>query len=1232
MTNPVKRIGKYEIEDTLGQGAMGIVYRARHVETGERVAIKTVFVSDKRKTLSIHREIRALARIRHPGVIGILEEGTEDGNPWFAMELVDGILLDTFCAREFWQISGFAPDWTSNVLSPVETVPDLTSPREKVTELFGETLDSNEWQDLPGSESAPRPGVPKPIEGEKPPAAGGKLPEILNLALRICAPLEFLHGEGIVHRDLKPSNIMIRTDGSPVIIDFGLMTEFWGERGRDAFDSLPTSGGTLNYIPPEQIMGDTVDARADLYSFGCILYELVTGQTPFIADSFLKASQAHLHLTPVPPSHIVDGVPDELNTLILTLLSKKPENRIGHAGGAAKVLMDLGATDPEISSYPQPKSYLYRPGFTGRQTVMEEMVEYLTRMKSGSGGGVILIGGEGGIGKTRLLTEFGKVAFQSNIRLYFGECLPEEGSRGEKSRISSVPFGALKKLFIELIAYCRKAGKEETDRILGAKARILLPYFPDLAELPGIDTYPEPEELPPESARFRLFQVMAQTLATSIMKKRTVIFLDDLHWADHLTSNFLLFLDQSRALAGMPVLILGTYRPEEITPDLERLTRIPRVKTIPLNRLDEHDVKILVSDMLALQNPSDVFASFLNSLSEGNPYFVAEYLRACVDEKLIYRDPRGTWQTTGEEDKQVSIDVLRSLPLPGSLKSLVERRLSNISGAARTLLDAASIAGREFDPLILWHNVPFSPDMLDAMDILVNHQILEEVTSGKIRFSQDILQQISYHQIEPDIRKQLHKQTAESYESIYSEHIEEYFAVIAGHWDRADCPDQARYYYLKAGNKALKTYSHENAEQAFRSYLNLVVSQNEESLQVRIDLAEKILLIQGRLEEGFQEIERALDDSRSAGHRNFEAESLMGISLYHIMKGNHESAISNSGIALEIFKEIHDRGGEANCYSRLITVYLREMALEKAEELMVKALKIYRDTGNRNGEAMMQAQYGTLNIKEGKREKAIKYFEKSLDIYKETGRRKGVAECLKNIGMLSWAGDENEKAVKMVSRALDEFREIGDRKQEGIALVNMAVIHSHSDNLDEGARFYEMALRVQREIGDRYIEGLTMKTYGKLLCKQGKVDQAQDVFKSALDILKTLGSPADKLEIYLNFARLERQASGDYSRAEYFLKKALSISELINNKHWWINCEIESVYLDLARKISCRDKIEAIENFVQENECDDDPDYTLMCDVLNQTERAFIAGQTLINGQREEDLSDGIKRWLESRK
>jgi len=179
----------------------------------------------------------------------------------------------------------------------------------------------------------PRPSS-RPRRPERRPAAGGQLLPALRVIHELCLTLAYLHGEGIIHRDLKPENILLDADGAPVLVDFGLAARSPWRGGREILDIAATQG-TVAYMAPEQILGQFVDARTDLYAVGCLLYEAVTGRPPFLGERPAKVIGQHLSAAPRVPSDFVDGVPLGLDSLILRLLQKSPRKRPGHAADVA---------------------------------------------------------------------------------------------------------------------------------------------------------------------------------------------------------------------------------------------------------------------------------------------------------------------------------------------------------------------------------------------------------------------------------------------------------------------------------------------------------------------------------------------------------------------------------------------------------------------------------------------------------------------------------------------------------------------------------------------------------------------------------------------------------------------------------------------------------------------------------------------------------------------------------
>ncbi|MGY4098097.1 Stk1 family PASTA domain-containing Ser/Thr kinase [Nocardia sp. R16R-3T] len=155
----------------------------------------------------------------------------------------------------------------------------------------------------------------------------GPLPprRAMEVVADVCAALDFSHKAGIVHRDMKPANIMINRAGAVKVMDFGIARAI-----ADSSNPMTQTAaviGTAQYLSPEQARGETVDARSDVYSVGCVLFEILTGEPPFTGDSPIAVAYQHVREDPRLPSHVHNGVPRELDSVVLKAMSKNPANR-----------------------------------------------------------------------------------------------------------------------------------------------------------------------------------------------------------------------------------------------------------------------------------------------------------------------------------------------------------------------------------------------------------------------------------------------------------------------------------------------------------------------------------------------------------------------------------------------------------------------------------------------------------------------------------------------------------------------------------------------------------------------------------------------------------------------------------------------------------------------------------------------------------------------------------------
>jgi serine/threonine protein kinase len=553
-----RTIGSYRIIAPLQGGGMGKVYRARHVGSDRVVALKSVSVPHPRWLEAIRREIHALTQIRHPAIVRIVDHGVDQGLPWYAMDLLEGETLAQFSRRI----------WSRFQRPSAPTV----APTEQVSETDGEPIESAE-AGLPIASAAVR-----SVNGSQVPAGAGELRTVLRIMRRVCAALGFLHGEGFVNCDVKPDNIVL-VDGLPIIIDFGLAARHPGPSGREALEALRGAAGTPPYMSPEQVRGELVDARSDLYALGCVLYELVTGRPPFNGPP-ASIRSGHLYQAPMPASKIVADVAPELERVILKLLDKDLTARFGYADEVATLLAGLSEDVHRVPDFPPPRSYLYRPRLVGRDTLMKELVGLRERATDGAGS-LVLLAGESGVGKTRIAMEVTRI--MSGARMW--PVTSELSSLAEGGSGAS-PLQAVRPLLRAIADRCQEGGPDATERLLGERHSVLVQYEPLLAQVPASGPIVGQLPLPVDAARRRLFKCLAETLAAFAQEQPVLWVIDDLGWADELSLSFLQSLTLGY-LEATPVFLLCTYRSEEATDAVAALARLGHVKHMTASRLDK---------------------------------------------------------------------------------------------------------------------------------------------------------------------------------------------------------------------------------------------------------------------------------------------------------------------------------------------------------------------------------------------------------------------------------------------------------------------------------------------------------------------------------------------------------------------------------------------------------------------------------------------------------------------
>ena len=1044
--------GPYRVEEVLGHGGGGVVYRAAHTTSGEVVAVKAVVLEDRRRRLLLRREVRALARLAHSGIVRIVEEHIDDHTPWYAMELVDGTPLTEHVAAHW---------------DPC---------RIRTTELDPTADDV----------SAARGGGPTTDEGSgaAPPIPHAALVEILTVTCRICETLAYLHGEGIVHRDLKPDNIIVRADGLPVIVDFGLASQ----GGRERLEDAMVRGGTVLYVAPEQVRGEVVDARADLYALGAVLYHLLTGRPPFISRHAAVIVHQHLESTPRPPSELVAALPPELDRLVLRLLAKAPSQRLGYAEDVAVVLRRFGARSPEVAA-PRAKTYLYQPELAGRDALANRLRAAVDT--HGQHGGFIAIGGESGMGKTRLALEAVRRAMDRQTAVVTGTC-PERGTA----------LAAFRAVFQAVADRCREGGDGLSARLLGQRGPVLAAYSSAVASLPSVESTAAPAELPADAARIRTITYTADTLVALAAEEPVLLLLDDVQWVDELSLGVLSFVVRWR-LPRARLLVVATYRTEEATPALLELVQSRAATWLTLEPLDEAAIGRMVASMLAREPPPTRFAHHLYLRSEGNPFFVAEYLRAAVSEGLLWRDPGGTWQIAGADGAEATAEDYERLPLPGALRGIVERRLANLEPDDHRLAETLAVLGGEssIELLMAAAQAPLG-DVLTSLSVLLERHVLTEKEGARIGFGHDQIRQALYEDAAPARRAELHRAAATAIEELGMDELQQ---DLGRHHELGRQPEQALRAYRESAQRARLRHAHDEAERHLRAALRLAPADSTTAIELRISLAD-VLDVVGRPSQAHAELMAARAAARRCGSSSLANKALRHAAVIDHQSGRLAAARAGLDEALAGARELGDPHQLADVLRSLANLLIHQQERQAAEELYDEALRINQRIGNRHGEAVVLGAIGVAHFVVGELDEARSLLEKAVAIKRELGDLRGAALTLGNLGALHARQGRLDEARAAYETALSFKRQTGDRRGEAVVLGNFAALLHDGGSVEESLRLFERCRDIHRELDTPWVEGIMTANIGSAMLLLGRHAEAEAAFSTALAIHRGVGN------------------------------------------------------------------------------------------------------------------------------
>jgi serine/threonine protein kinase len=612
---------RFEILRRLGAGGMGTVYVARDRERNQHVALKTLHSVDATAILRFKNEFRDFQDLSHPHLVSLGELYSEQGTWFFTMELIEGPdFLEYVRPGVLPQVrgdssgSGSGANGSGSVGSGPGGVAALASAGlASSASASGSGSGGSSLDTMDGSARLTRISTSHRVVDHAP-ARDFNEPRLRSALGQLADALHVLHEARKVHRDLKPSNVLVSHLGRVVLLDFGLATSL--ERDPRADGEIV---GTLEYMAPEQAAGRDLGPPADLYGMGVMLYQALTGRVP-ITGAPLDVLMRKQDFVPPAPRLENPAVPEDLDELCLALLRIDPATR----PTAAEVLERLGAKPlgpgpAAMGSTPYPARFIGRP----RELTLLSQLYAAARSQAQT----VCIRGESGLGKSALVRQFTiqLKAHDAQAVVLAGNCYERE----------SIPFKAIDGVIDSLSQHLRALPKVMTAALLPRHATLLAQVFPVLGRVEAVAESPRSHEkiLDPQKQRSRLFASLRELFARLADRRRVVLVIDDLQWAD---ADSLALLSEVLCPPDAPrLLFIATVRTEggadgagvEVEPELKAALS-GNVTHLRLERMSSDEASELAQSLVQRSHGTlGMGAEEIVKEAQGHPLFIDALVR-----------------------------------------------------------------------------------------------------------------------------------------------------------------------------------------------------------------------------------------------------------------------------------------------------------------------------------------------------------------------------------------------------------------------------------------------------------------------------------------------------------------------------------------------------------------------------------------------------------------------------
>ena len=897
---------------------------------------------------------------------------------------------------------------------------------------------------------------------------------------------------------------------------------------------------TAAYAAPELALGKGADARSDLYSFGAVLYEMMTGKLPFQGEDSVKVISSHIHDQPISVIKANPKVPRALSECVMKLLEKDPRNRYQTATDLLKVLKEI--TDEVLSEVLLPSYKLGvvvpspRPS-AAREIQLIDRVEEIRLLREAvdravrGEGGVVLLHGEAGIGKTRLTRELGAYARLRGMQVLYGRC-------PALFRMDGVPPYVL---WSEVIRdYLQVCVPEQLHKVIGYYPGEVCKLVPEIKQRLG--TVPQSPSISPEQDRDRLFEAVSQFVINISKEVPLLIVLDDLQWTDQTSLLLLHYL--ARGIYGQPLLLLGAYRDTDVdekhplSPVLEELNRERLLQSAPLKRMSFNDVSEMIRQILEEEDVSKEFCELIYNKTMGNPFFAEEVIKSLKEEEVIYRE-KSKWK----------IREVSKIEFPETVKSVIKARIGRLDEETQHVLTMASFVGNDFSFEALCAVAGFEEDkLLGLMEKMLKTGLVKERVirgQGVYSFADVIVRDVVHEEISLVRHMKLHGVVGSALEKAYAKKIDEHLGELAYHFLEGGDKDKAHAYFTKAGEKAQKIYAIDEAFSSFQRALELL-EEKEGNVEQKALVTERLGDLKswsGKPDAGMDYWNKSLAFWSQLGNVKKAAElhAKMAYCLWWGI-GDKERASEHHRMALEILEKEPESVELASLYEDMGHMLWRTGKSTQSLSWTQKALELAERLGYTEVLANCYNDLGTLSMKSGELEKGSEYYEKGLKIALENSFVGLALSLYNNLCSLYWVMGEFEEMFETAQKGSELAKKVGS--PYGLTWLNsvLADCYVGIGDVQKAVSILEEVLALAKRAKHAAQISGAMSSFGYCYQLLGEWDKSLQYLIEALEIANKIGEYQFSGQAALGLGELFMEME-DYEEAKKYLMEARSIYE-----------------------------------------------------------------------------------------